>query len=216
MRFNLKIDILKAVYVTVIILSNLLGAKVITLFYVPLSVGIFMVPVAFLITDIIEDVRGKRDVHQLILVTVIALLITFLYTALSVILAPADRYIFNEEYTIIYGNSLRMIIASLIAFILAQLHDVFTFEKVKKLTKGKYIWMRNNISTFLSQIIDTTVFMFIAFYQVTPKFDVPYIISMIIPYFAFKVIFAFIDTPLCYLGIFWLKKSPDYVEKRAS
>ena len=75
----------------------------------------------------------------------------------------------------------------------------------KKITKGKYLWLRNNLSTVISQLIDTTLFMFIAFYMVTPQFTAPFIIELIIPYWLFKVGFAFIDTPLVYLGVKWLK-----------
>ena len=63
-----------------------------------------------------------------------------------------------------------------------------------------------NLSTIVSQLIDTFVFMMIAFYQLTPKFTFIFIIHLIIPYYLFKILFAIIDTPFVYLGVNWLKK----------
>jgi len=68
------------------------------------------------------------------------------------------------------------------------------------------LWLRNNLSTIVSQFIDSTVFMFVAFYALTPKFTVAFIFSLIIPYYLFKVAFAVLDTPFVYLGVKWLKK----------
>jgi len=159
----------------------------------------------FLITDIVEEVHGKKVVKDFILGGVISLVLIFLFTALFVYLEPNPRYTFNEEYKTIFGSSLRMIIASITAFILSQTHDVLVFEWWKKKTKGKALWLRNNISTMGSQLIDTFVFMTIAFYHLTPKFTFAFIISLAIPYYLFKILFAVIDTPFVYLGVKWLR-----------
>ncbi|MFP4400487.1 MAG: queuosine precursor transporter [Candidatus Woesearchaeota archaeon] len=97
-------------------------------------------------------------------------------------------------------------LASLTGFIIAQYHDIWAFNFWKKLTKKKHLWLRNNLSTFVSQFIDTVIFTFIAFYLVTPEYNIARMISMIIPYWLLKVLFAIIDTPLCYLGVKWLKR----------
>ena len=186
--------------------SNFLGGKITTLFGISVSVGIFMIPISFLITDIVEDVFGKKKTKQFVLSGVLALVIAFLFALLSVTLEPNTRYSFNEEYKLIFSGSLRIIFASLVAFILAQYHDIWAFNFWKKKTGQKHLWFRNNASTFVSQLIDTTVFMFLAFYQVEPKFDALFIVSLIIPYWLFKIAFALIDTPLVYWGVKWLKK----------
>jgi len=77
------------------------------------------------------------------------------------------------------------------------------------------LWLRNNLSTIFSQLIDTTIFMFLAFYKIAPKFTVTFIISLIIPYWIFKVVFAIVDTPLCYLGVRWLKNEKSEPDKAA-
>lgn len=206
MEQNKKLNILLGIFVTILICANLLGVKITTLFGVSVSVGIFMIPISFLITDIVEEVFGKKKSKQFILTGVIALVITFFFAWLGVTLAPNERYTFNEEYKTIFSGSLRMIFASLVAFLLAQYHDIWAFNFWKKKTNGKYLWLRNNASTFVSQFIDTTVFMFLAFYQVAPKFDALFILHLIIPYWLFKIAFALIDTPFVYWGVRWLRR----------
>lgn len=204
---NSRLQILFALFIALLIGMNLLGGKVTSLLGVSVSVGIFMTPLTFLITDIVEEVHGKKTVKHFIVGGIISLIVIFLFTIFFVHLEPHSRYEFDNEYRIIFGNSLRMIIASIIAFILSQIHDVISFEFWKKKTKGKFLWLRNNLSTIVSQFIDTFIFMIIAFYHLTPKFTLAFVISLAIPYYLFKVLFALCDTPFVYLGVKWLNKS---------
>lgn len=201
-----KLNLLLGIFVTVLVCANLIGVKITTLLGVSVSVGIFAFPVSFVITDMVEEVFGKQKTKQFVLIGVIALLITFFFAWLGVLLEPSERYAFNEEYKLIFSSSLRMIFASLVAFAIAQYHDIWAFNFWKKKTGGKHLWLRNNASTITSQLIDSTVFMFLAFYLVSPKFDAMFIVSLIIPYWLLKIAFAVIDTPIVYLGVKWLKK----------
>lgn len=202
---SLKLHVLMGLFVGLLVGMNLLGNKVTTLFGISVSVGIFMVPLTFLITDIVEEVYGKHIVKHFIIAGVITLVLMFLYTGFFVWLPPNARFTYNEEYRIVFGSSMRIIIASLTAFLLAQMHDIWAFAYWKERTHGKALWLRNNLSTWVSQAIDTMVFMMIAFYQVTPKFTFAFIISLSIPYYLFKLGFAVLDTPFVYLGVWWLR-----------
>ena len=110
----------------------------------------------------------------------------------------------QEQYSLVYGSSMRMTAASLVSFVISQKLDVFLFGLISKLTDGKKLWLRNNLANIISQLLDTTIFDFIAFWHISPKFNAQFIISMIIPYWLFKVVFALLDTPFCYLGVRWL------------
>jgi hypothetical protein len=204
-KSNSKLNLLLAIFVGLLIGMNLLGGKITTLFGVSVSVGIFMVPLTFLITDIVEEVHGKKVAKQFLISGVVTLVITFVYIAFFVALPANERYVHNEAYKTIFGSSMRIIIASIVAFILSQFHDVWAFNFWKQKTKGKFLWLRNNASTIISQGIDTFVFMMIAFYQIAPKFDFAFIIKLSIPYYLFKIAFALIDTPFVYLGVKWLR-----------
>lgn len=205
MNRRFKTDLLLAIFIAALILANILGTKITTIFGVRVSVGIFFVPILFLVTDIISEVYGKKKAKQFVLISVFILLILLAATYLAILLPPNETWGNQEAFQSIFGASVRMIIASIIAFVVSQFHDVWAFHRLKKATKGKFLWLRNNVSTMGSQLIDTTLFMFIAFYQITPKFTISFIITLIIPYYLFKVLFSFIDTPFVYLGKNWLK-----------
>ncbi|PIQ80469.1 MAG: transporter [Parcubacteria group bacterium CG11_big_fil_rev_8_21_14_0_20_41_14] len=201
-----KLSLLSAIFVASLIAANLLGVKITTLLGISVSVGIFAYPITFLITDSIEEVFGKKPATHLMYSALIAQILVFIIIVIAIKLPSSERYEFNDEYVIIFSSSLRIIIASIIAFFLSQTHDIWAFNFWKKQTNGKFLWLRNNLSTIASQFLDTTIFMFIAFYNISPKFDSAFIFSLIIPYWLFKVAFALIDTPLVYALVWWLKK----------
>ena len=202
---ELKTDLLLGFFIVSLVLANTLGTKITTLFGVRVSFGIFLVPILFLVTDIIAEVHGKQKAKSFVYIAIFTQLF-LLFMAYVAIKLPANPTWGNQAaFASVFGASLRMTIASIIAFIAAQFHDVWAFDFWKKKTKGKYLWLRNNLSTMSSQLIDTILFMFIAFYKINPKFTVPFIISLIIPYWIFKIAFAFIDTPLAYGGVWWLR-----------
>ena len=201
-----KTMVLFALFIGLLIGMNLLGGKLTTLFGVTLSVGIFMMPLTFLITDIIAEVHGKEMTKWFVYSGLFTLLIILAYISVFVALPPAERFTYNAEYATVFGLSIRITIASIIAFFFSQMHDIIAFEYWKKKTHGKMLWLRNNASTIVSQLIDTFIFMMIAFYHITPKFTVLFIISISIPFYIFKVLFALADTPFVYAGVKWLRK----------
>ncbi len=201
-----KVLLLLGVFIVSLVLANTLGVKITTLFGVRVSVGIFFIPVLFLITDIINEVYGKHKAMVFLYISIFMLIFTIIMTYVAIKLPPNQTWANQAAFGSVFGASLRMTFASMVAFIISQFHDVWAFHFIKQKTHGRYLWLRNNLSTMVSQLIDTTIFMFIAFYKITPKFNTMFIISLIIPYWLFKIIFALIDTPLCYLGVKWLKK----------
>lgn len=195
-----------ALYITSMVLVNTIGSKIITLLGVRVSVGIFFMPVLFLVTDIVGEVKGEQDATLFVRMSIFMLALLFVMTGISVKLPPHPTWDLQSQYQQVFGMSMRMSLASLISFSISQNIDIKIFMLFKKINRGKNLWIRNNISTMTSQFVDTVIFMFIAFYQLTPKFTVSYVFSLIIPYWIFKVIFALLDTPLCYLGVKWLSK----------
>lgn len=203
---SFKTDFLLGLFISSLILANTLGTKITTILGIRVSVGIFFMPILFLVTDIISEVHGKKKARSFVYISVIILIFTLIMMYVAIIMPANPTWGNQEAFASVFGASLRMIFASVIAFMLSQLHDVWAFNFLKKKTKGKYLWFRNNVSTWVSQFIDTTIFMFLAFYMVAPKFTAMFIISLIIPYWIFKVVMAIIDTPLVYVGVKWLKK----------
>lgn len=207
-NFNFKLMSLFAIFIGLLVGMNLMGGKITTIAGISMSVAIFMVPVTFLITDVVSEVYGRKLSQLFTFAGMLSLLILLFYSIIFVALVPNERYPYNAEYGIIFGTSLRIIIASILAFTLSQIQDIWLFEYCKRKTGEKYLWLRTNLSTFVSQTIDTLVFMFIAFYHVAPKFDSLFILKLALPYLAFKIALSVLSTPFVYLGVKWLRAYP--------
>ncbi|MDX1766374.1 MAG: queuosine precursor transporter, partial [Candidatus Saccharimonadales bacterium] len=178
-----KLSLLLGLFSALLVAVNFLGIKVIPLFGVSTSVGIFLVPLTFLITDIVAEVYGKQVSRKFVLSGMISLVVVLIATAVFIQLPPHERFETNDQYRTIFGASLRIIFASLTAFGLSQFHDIWAFEFWKQKTQGRFLWLRNNLSTMVSQAIDTLVFMFLAFYGISPKFDAWFILQLAWPYY---------------------------------
>ena len=208
-----KRDFLFALFVACMVMVNTLGTKITTIAGVRVSVGIFFVPVLFLVTDIVGEVFGRKEASRFVNMATIMLVLLFVMMAVCIAVKPNEQWGMQEQYAQVFGSSIRMTIASLVSFVVAQQLDVFMFAFWGRITKGKHLWIRNNLSTIVSQLIDTTIFEFIAFWHLNDKFTTGYIFSLILPYWLFKVVFALLDTPLCYLGVWWLSGSRKPAEK---
>jgi len=200
-----KTNILTGIFVGALVAANLIGLKIANFGIFEASVGILAFPITFLVTDIIEEVHGKKKAKEVVFIGLLTLVFVLIITSIAVLLPFADRSMVKEEYTKIFGTTIRIFIASITAFVIAQVHDVWAFNFWKQKTDGKFLWLRNNLSTIVSQFLDTTLFMFIAFYGISASFTVEYTFSLIVPYWLIKVLFALFDTPFCYLGVRWLK-----------
>ncbi len=214
-----KTQLLLTMFVSFLLLGNLLGSKLVEIFGILTSVGLLGYPPTFLITDIVEEVRGKEVTKIFVHAGFLALCIAMLFVFVSTGMPPSPIYPHNEAYNYVFSNSLRIILASMIAFIISQYHDIWAFNFWKQKTNGKYLWLRNNLSTIVSQLLDSIVFIFIAFYHATPELDVIAVFHMILPLWTLKVIFALLDTPFVYLGVKWLAsedvtEAPSYEESR--
>ncbi len=199
---------LSALFVGSIVAANLMGTKVIPFFTIAGfeftgSVGIFLFPLSFLVTDIMAEIWGGKAIRALIGATIAVLFVVLAVTAIATVLPPAARFAeTNDSYNTIFRSSLRITLASIVAFGISQSHDVWAFEWWKRLTRGRFLWLRNNLSTIVSQLIDTVVFMLIAFWGMGDRFTLAFVLgSMVPPYWALKVLMALVDTPFVYLGV---------------
>lgn len=200
-----KLDILLGAYIAAIVSAELLGAKVFQLGFIRASVAIFVLPITFSINDIVTETFGKERARNIIRTGLYVLIGLMAYTLLAISLPPAGRFsATNPAYQLVFSKSLRIMIASLLAFFLSERLDVYLFSKIREKLGQKRLWLRNNLSNFLGQLIDTTIFLFLAFY--TPG-SFNFILSLIWPYWLLKCFMSVIETPLTYLGVSWLKKN---------
>lgn len=207
---------LGALFITSLVVSNLIFQKFfywqpfgdVTVFGAPLfeiSVGILPYPITFLITDLISEIFGKRKANQIVVAGIFASVfsLAIVYTSAAV---PATKWspVDNTLFDSVFGNTIVAVFASMMAYLLAQFVDIQLYHFWKRLTKGKYLWLRNNFSTFSSQLIDTfTVVTLLCYFGEIPweKYT-----GLVISGFLFKVLIAFIDTPFLYFSVYLFRK----------
>ena len=202
--------ILAALFIASLVVSNLIFQKFFSwdffgIYTFEISVGILPYPITFLITDIISEVYGKKKANQVVTAGIFASLFSLLiiYTADAV---PATDWspIGNALFTKVFGATAIAVIASMLAYLLAQYIDIQLFHFWKKLTKGKHLWLRNNFSTFLSQFVDTfsVLFLLCSFNKIEwDRFG-----ALLLSGFLFKVIVAACDTPFLYAAVYAIRK----------
>lgn len=200
-----KVLIALAIYITSLMAANTLGIKLMPfLFGSHLSVGVFMFPVVFLMTDVIGEVYGKKIAKYFVYAGILSTALFILYNVIS-IAAPwsPDGLWAKGAYEQIFGVSLRFAIASLIAYAVGEYQDVLSFFFFRqKLGEKSGFWLRSFLSNVWSQFFDTVLFMTIALYGVYPN---EVLLSTILTWWAFKVAAGLLYTPLAYLGIKLLK-----------
>lgn len=198
-----KLDLLLSLYIASLVCAELLGGKVFTLWTISASVAIFVYPLTFTIDDMVTEVYGKARARSFVRSGFIVLILLFAFTSLATILPPAGRYVkMNPAYLTVFSQSQRIIIASLISFWLSEQFDVYVFAKIRSALGKNRLWLRANIANILGELVDTTIFMFLAFY--TPG-GAAFIVSLIIPYWILKCVMSVVHTPVTYLGVRWLQ-----------
>jgi len=210
--------ILSGIFITNAIIAEILGTKIFEFDFIlnfNMSVGVIIWPVVFITTDIINEYFGKKGIKKISYFTILLIIYVFIIIYMSTKLTPNNYWLninsvdnhgnpFNIDYAynIIFLQSTGIIIGSIIAFLIAQILDVIVFHKLKRMTKGKFIWLRATGSTLISQFIDSFVVLFIAFYLLAPNdktWSLSQVFSVGFDNYTFKFIIAILITPLIYL-----------------
>lgn len=199
---GVKAQLLEVIFIASLIAANVVAVKLLLIGSFIQAAGIICYPITFLVTDIFSEVFGKERAKRLVWFGFIAQLWFLLMVTIGRYLPYPQFWDAQNAYVRIIGFIPRLVLGSLIAYLVSQLHDVWAFHFWKKKTKGKYLWIRNNASTIVSQLIDSVVFVTIAFIGVVPG---KVLLMMIVVQYVCKVIIAIADTPLVYLGVRWLR-----------
>jgi len=197
-KTNDNLMMLNVIFVSCLIVANVVGGKVVDLFGFVVPAAVVAYGLTFLCTDVIGEIWGKETAKKTVKLGLVSQLLFLGLLILAMKLPPAVFAVeYSESFSAVLGQSARMVLASLSAYFVAQFNDVFIFHKLKDKTKGSKKWLRNNISTMMSQMLDTAIFITIAFYGVVPNLG-----WMIISQYVVKLIIAGLDTPFFY----WLTK----------
>ncbi len=208
---------LGAIFITSLVASNLIFQKFVywhpfgeefTLFGASLfeiSVGILPYPITFVITDLISEIYGKKRANQVVTAGIIASVFSMGLILIANYLPAIDNSpVSDEVFNQVFALSPIGVLASMIAYLFAQYVDIAVYHFWKRLTKGKMLWLRNNFSTFSSQIIDTTAVVgLLCIFGVLPWSS---FVGLVISGVIFKVLVAITDTPFLYLFVYLMRK----------
>ncbi len=233
-RKKILFIILTGIFLTNAIIAEIVGAKLFSLentlgiteaniflfgegpFSFTLTAGVILWPIVFITTDIINEYFGIKGVKKVSFLTAGLIVYSFLVIWFITLLEPSSFWVnnypglkINESFNAIFLQGLGIIIGSLVAFLVGQLIDSFTFQWLKNLTKSKKIWLRATGSTLISQLIDSFVVLFIAFY-IFNDYSFSLVLAIGCVNYIYKFFVAIASTPLIYLAHFFIDK---YLEK---
>tara|TARA_B100001250_G_C19630658_1_gene713606 strand:- start:178 stop:897 length:720 start_codon:yes stop_codon:yes gene_type:complete len=213
--------ILSGIFISCLITCNLIFLKFFSLdikflkleFTFIQSVGLLAYPVTFLITDIISEIYGQKKanfvIYSGIISSIIILGIIYLadYVPAASFSNPENNKVDDETFNLVFGQFGIAMAASLLTYLVCQLIDIRIFHFWKKLTKGKYLWLRNNLSTISSQLVDTFLILYLLM-QLTPEEGLENWSDLKILFingFLFKILIALIDTIPLYIIVSYIR-----------
>ncbi len=213
--------VLAASFVVTLVLTNIIGIK---LFRAPLNpefaltTGILTYPLTFLFTDLVSEIYGKRRADFMVVLGFLMSVMMLCITQLAMrvpphpVWAPADNAGFYPDaagyqyaFESVFSLNGVLLFGSMLAYLCAQLVDNWLYHFWKNLTKGKHLWLRNNGSTWVSQLVDTAIVNSILFYL---GFGMEFWtgVQIMATIYVYKLVLAVLDTPLIYLGVYLLKR----------
>ena len=178
-RYSKKVNtqfpgiIVITIFCVILLTTNITAQYLISFWNFTVTIALFIYPLTFLVTDYVSEIYGKKACIKLVI--------------LGLLFSLFPSFIFSTP---------QIIAGSLLAYLIAQFHDVWAFHWWKRLTKNRHLWIRNNMSTVVSQLFDTVIFTFVAFYGV---YDINIILSIMISEYPIKVAMAVIDTGPLYI-----------------
>lgn len=185
--------ILNGIFITSLLIANVLSAKIVSFWGMVIPAAIVAYPLTFLMTDLIGEIWGKEEANKAVKLGFICQIASLIMIGLAILLPVAPFADNQAQFKSIMGQSFRVVAASLVAYYCSQSWDVWIFHKIRSMST-KHKWIRNNVSTMTSQMIDTAIFITIAFIGVVPN-----IWTMIISQYVIKVVYAVLDTIPFYL-----------------
>ena len=199
--------VLAALMVTTYLTANIMAVKLITVFGLTLfDAGTITFPLAYVIGDVVTEIYGFGTAKRLIWLTFFCNLLLVASTTIGIILPYPDYMAgMHNAYATVFTFVPRILAASLIAFLAGELSNAYFMVKIKEMTKGKHLWMRTIGSSVVGYLLDTVLFVLLAFsFTDVPGQDLA--IMIVAQYLMKLAIESICGTPLAYLAINWINK----------
>ena len=203
---NLPLMVVTALFITLYLVSNIMAVKVIGLFGLfYFDAGPITFPFAYMLGDVLTEVWGYRTAKRVIWLTLLCNILLVVCTQIGVWL-PSPDYLADSAnaYNAVFSYVPRIVLGSLVGFLLGELSNAWLMEKIKGITRGRYLWLRTIGSSAIAYIFDSLPFVLIAFAGVVSTHDL--VIMIVIQYFSKLSIEVLFGTPMAYAVIYGIKK----------
>jgi uncharacterized integral membrane protein (TIGR00697 family) len=199
-----KFTIISVVFITLLIISNLMATKLTSILGMILPSAVIIYPLCFMVGDILTEVWGFKKAKMVILLGFAANFFLVICTNIGIYLPYPEFFTDQAAFATIFGAVPRIVVGSFAGYLAGELSNSWAMERIKKITGTKLMFVRTIGSSVVGQVLDTLIFFSIAFYGTMPNRD---LIIMMTTQYVFKVLCEAIGgTPLAYGLIKWAKK----------
>ena len=196
-----------------VIIGNIQVLKTVDFFYSPepVALGTVLFASTFLCTDILSEHFGKEKARKNVLIGFAGFLLMTIIMLITIGFKPSANDWAQESLANVFTPMSRFFIASMVAYLASQYFDVWIYSAIKNITKNRYLWLRNNLSTILSSLVDNTIFSLLAWIILNPNPETLYNVIMIYIFgtYILRILIAFVDTPFMYFSKLFLPKNND-------
>ncbi|MCY4358571.1 MAG: queuosine precursor transporter [Gammaproteobacteria bacterium] len=208
----------QGLYASIIIsllLANLQGPKLTEIFGLQTSMGVILYSSIYFATDLLSERYGKEEATRAVMIGFTVSVIIIVMISISLFYLPASSpetaelaQSMHTATATLFDFTPRFVLGSLLAYLISQRFDVWIFHQIKHQTKGRHLWLRNNVSTLCSQALDTIIYGLVVWWGVV---DFATAMQLALAKYFFKVMIALIDTPFIYLAREWNMGNRDWV-----
>jgi queuosine precursor transporter len=198
------LDALITLFVTVLLVSNIIAPKFFAIGPLRVSSAQMLFPITYIFGDVFTEVYGYAASRRAIWYGFFAAFILVVLSYIAVIIPPAPEFKDQQAFNTVFRPVGRIVFASLLAYWCGEFANSFTMAKLKLVTRGRYLWTRTIGSTVVGQAVDTTVVMFAAFYGSRPT---GIILQLIVSGYVIKVLYETLMTPATYWVVNFLKRT---------
>jgi uncharacterized integral membrane protein (TIGR00697 family) len=184
-----------------LVMSTVLARKPILVAGLLVDFAVFAYATTFVITDIVAEIWGRGRARLIVVNGFVCLVVAFLWTGLALAWPAAPSWQHEGAFQVVLGSTARVMLGGFVAYLAAQFYDVWSFLLLKRKTKGRYLWLRTNVSTIPAQVIDTFIFITIGFYGVLPLGE------LLVGVLTVKIGIAVMEQFVVYLAI-WILRRP--------
>lgn len=179
------------------VLANIITAKNAPVLGLNTAIGTVMFASTFLATDILSELYGKKEARKAVYVGLASSALLIVATQIALAYVPSEIDYADPSMRVLFGLNLRITLASMLMYFIANMADIMIFEKIKAVTGGRFLWLRNNVATILCNCLENFGFMFLAFFGI---YDLRTIMEIAISTSIIEMITAVLDTPFLYLA----------------